>query len=280
MFPDAGITKGDLIDYYLKVADMMMPHIKNRALTLHRFPDGIGADGFYQQNASDYFPDWIPRATLGKGKDKTEHAVCNDTATLVYLANQAVITPHVWLSRTDQPDHPDRMIFDLDPADDDFDTVRSAARALHEALDTLDLACFLMTTGSRGLHVVVPLDRGSDFDAVRDFARRLADRVTERAPDEFTTEQRKNKRAGRLFLDTTRNAYGQTAVAPYAVRAKPGAPVAAPLEWKELNDAKLTSRRYHLGNIARGLRQREDPWRSIGRHAVKLEAHRKRLEKL
>lgn len=281
LFPDDAITKGELIDYYREISPIMLPHLRDRALTLHRFPDGIGSGGFYQQNASAYFPDWITLATLGKGPDKTEHAVCNDAASLVYLANQAAIALHVWPVRIDRPDCPDRMIFDLDPADTGFETVRFAALLLFELLsNALDLRCFVMTTGSRGLHVVVPLDRSSDFDSVRDFARELADRTAARAPDRLTTEQRKNKRRGRLFLDTTRNAYGQTAVAPYSVRARPGAPIATPLEWKEVDDPRLASDRYRLGNIFRRLGRKKDPWRSIKRHAARLETRRKRLARI
>jgi bifunctional non-homologous end joining protein LigD len=281
LFPDAGITKGDLINYYRAVADLMLPHIKDRALTLHRFPEGIDKEGFYQQNVSDYFPDWIARARLGKGEAKTEHAVIKEAATLVYLANQAAIALHAWPARIDRPRHPDRMIFDLDPPDNEFAAVRFAARLLHRVLaEELDLSCFVMTTGSRGLHVVVPLDRSSDTDEMVGFARALAKHVAERAPDRLTTELRKNKRRGRLFLDTTRNAWGQTGIAPYSVRAKPGAPIATPLEWKEVDDSRLTSARYHIKNISRRLSQRGDPWRGINRHAAKLASRRKRLDKL
>lgn len=280
MFPEAGLTKGDLIGYYRRIGKTMLPHIKDRPLTLHRFPGGIDAEGFYQQNASDYFPDWIPRARLGKGDIVTEHCLCQNVATLVYLANQNCITPHSWLSRVDRPDNPDRLIFDLDPGGTDFDLVRKTALALSEVLIDIGLASYVMTTGSRGLHVVVPLDRSMAFDGVRTFARDLAEFVAARAPDELTTEHRKNKRGGRLFLDTTRNAYGQTAVVPYAVRAKPGAPVATPLEWDEIEDSKLAADRYRIKNIFRRLGQKQDPWRTIQRHVVDLRSHRLRLDRL
>jgi bifunctional non-homologous end joining protein LigD len=280
LFDDAGITKGDMIDYYREMASVMLPHVRDRALTLHRFPDGIRAKGFYQQNVSDYFPDWIARATLGKGSE-TEYPVVTDTPSLVYLANQAAIEFHVWLSRVDRPDHPDRMIFDLDPAGEDFSTVRFAASQLHELLvQELGLPCFAMTTGSRGLHLVVPLDPTSNFDSVRGFARRIAEIAVTRAPDRPTTEQRKDKRGDRLFLDTTRNAYGQTGIAPYSLRAKPGGPLATPLEWKEVDDSTLRADRYTLENIRRRLGQRSDPWRHIKRHAVKIASHRKQLDHL
>jgi bifunctional non-homologous end joining protein LigD len=280
LFPDAGISKGALIDYYADVADTMLRHVAERALTLRRFPDGIDTQGFFQQNAADYFPDWIVRKRLGKG-EKDEHVVVTEAATLVYLANQAAIELHPWLSRIDRPDHPDRMIFDLDPGEEGFAAVRFAARQLHQVLaEDLDLPCFVMTTGSRGLHVMVPLDRSARFDEVREFARILADHIAGCAPDRLTTEQRKAKSRGRLFLDTLRNAYGQTAVAPWSVRARPNAPIATPLLWKELDDSRLRPDRYHIKNISRRLRERGDPWRDIKRHAVKLGSRHDRLARL
>lgn len=281
LFPAARVTKRGLVDYYRRIAPTMLAHLEDRPLTVHRFPDGIEAGGFFQQNAAEYFPDWIARARLPKAEGgEVEHFLCNDTASLVYLADQAAITPHAWLARADRPDCPDRMILDLDPPDDDFALVRFAARSLRTALEELDLAAFVMTTGARGLHVVVPLDRSADFDASRAFARRLAEVVAARAPERMTTEQRKNKRRGRLFLDTLRNAYGQTAVAPYAVRARAGAPVAAPLDWSELGDAKLEAGRYHVGNIFRRLARKEDPWRNIARHAAALDVHAAALRRM
>lgn len=280
LFPDAGITKGDLVDYYRRIADVMLPHIRGRPLTLHRFPDGIDSDGFYQQSAPDHFPDWIERVTLPKEGGEVDHMLCMDAATLVYLAGQACITPHAWLARASKPDHPDRLIFDLDPSSDDFSRVVAAARTIRGVLEDIGLTGFVMTTGSRGLHVMVPLDASADFETARDFARTVADIAAARQPDRLTTEQRKNQRAGRLYLDVMRNAYGQTGVAPYAVRAKPGAPVATPLEWDELDDAKLRADSHDLRNLFRRLGQKDDPWKGMHRHAVAIDAHRTHLEKI
>lgn len=281
LFPDAGITKGDLVDYYRRIADTMLPHVRERPLTLHRFPDGIAADGFYQQEAPEYFPDWIDRVRLPRESGGSiERCLCNNAATLVYLADQACITPHAWLAHANRPRHPDRMIFDLDPADDDFASVRRGARTIREVLDDIGLASFVMTTGSRGLHVVVPLDASADFDAVRAFSRRIAKVAAARVPDKLTTEQRKQKRKGRLYLDVMRNAYGQTAVAPYAVRAKSGAPVAMPLAWDELGNGKLRADRYHIDNAFRRLARRRDPWHDMDRHAASLGVPETRLADL
>jgi bifunctional non-homologous end joining protein LigD len=277
-FPDAEITKGDLVEHYRRIAETMLPHVRDRAVSMHRYPDGIGAEGFYHKEAPDYFPDWVARKKLPnrEGGDTT-YVVVDKAATLVYLADQGTITPHVWLSRTDRPEHPDRMIFDLDPPKDDFEPVRRAARALREALDEVELVGFVMTTGSRGLHVVVPLDRSADFEEARRFARDLAELVAARRPHELTVEHRKKKRRGRLFLDVMRNAYAQTGVPPYAVRARPGAPVATPLEWGELSDADLRPDRYTVENIFRRLSQKDDPWTGIGRHARSLQGPSDRL---
>jgi len=271
LFPDAGITKGQLIDYYEAVADTMLRHLRDRALTLHRFPDGIDADGFYQQQAGDYFPDWITRKTLSKEGGEVAHVVCDKAATLVYLANQACITPHCWLSRIDEPDQPDRIVIDLDPADDDFGKVREAARLVADAFDDLGLAVFLQVTGSRGIHVVAPIRRGPGFDDVRKRVREIADRLADEHADRLTVEQRKNKRGKRIYLDTSRLAYGQTMVAPYAVRAKPGAPVATPIKREELDDKDLSPRRWTIQTVLDRLDAEGDLWDGIGRAARKLE---------
>jgi bifunctional non-homologous end joining protein LigD len=282
LFPDCGITKGELVDYYRRVASALLPHLRERALTLHRFPDGIEAKGFYQQEVSDHFPEWMDRARLARrGGGHVIHVVCGDTASLVYLANQAAIELHAWLSRTHAPRTPDRMVFDLDPPGEGaFDEVRAGARAVCALLDDVGLAPFLKTTGSRGLHVVVPLRGETDFDTVRDFARDLAGRVAAEEPERFTLEQRKAARRGRVFLDVLRNAYGQTAVAPYSVRARPGAPVATPIDRDELDDGGLRADRWTIRNLFRRLGQREDPWRGMGRHARSLAEPRRRLDAL
>jgi bifunctional non-homologous end joining protein LigD len=206
--------------------------------------------------------------------------VAEDGATLVYLANQACVTLHVGLSRIDRIDHPDRMVLDLDPSDDDFAKVRRAAQEARALLEEVGLAPFLQTTGSRGLHVWVPLDRSADFDQIREFAAAVAALLVARRPGELTTAQRKAKRGDRVFVDVARNAYAQTAVAPYSVRARPQAPVATPLDWPELNDRTLGPQRYTIRNIFRRLAHRRDPWAEIDRHARPLHAAHARLEAL
>ncbi len=282
MFPDDGITKGDVIDYYERMAETMLPYMTARPVTMHRFPNGVDAGGFYQKEAPNYFPDWIERVLIDvEGEEQQQEQItCENAATLVYLANQGCITPHIWLSRVDKLNHPDRLIFDLDPSADNFKLVLQAAHDLRAILEEVNLASYLMTTGSRGLHVVVPLDRSADFDTVRTFSHDLASVLAARHPERLTTEQRKAKRRGRLFLDYLRNAYAQNSVAPYSLRAKPGAPVATPIEWGELSDSKLDSRRYNLQNIFRRLGQMPDPWQEIDSHAYSLDEPRRLLQEL
>jgi bifunctional non-homologous end joining protein LigD len=281
LFPDDGITKAELAQYYGRMAETMLPHITGRPLHLQRFPDGLEGEEIQQKQAPDYFPDFVRRATVPKrGGGTVTHAVAENAETLVYLADQAVVTPHTWLSRADKLDCPDLLVFDLDPPGDDFDAVRDAARALKELLEEIGLVPFVKSTGSRGLHVVSPLDRSAGFDAVRAFARDIAEAVAAREPDRFTTEQRKEKRRGRLYLDTARNAYAQTAVAPYALRARRGAPVAVPLGWDEIGKKDFHPERYTLGNIFRRLGRKGDPWAGIGRHARPVSRSRDRLDEL
>jgi bifunctional non-homologous end joining protein LigD len=281
-FPEQGITKGDLIEYYRRAADIMLPHLQGRPISMQRFPDGIQDSGFYQKEVPDYFPDWIDRTSIQVEEDNTkqDQVVIDSPATLVYLVNQGMITPHIWLSRQDKIDYPDKLIFDLDPPGDNFEAVRHGAQLMHDILDELGLKTFVMTTGSKGLHVVIPLDRSEDFDTVREFASDLARVMARRHPDELTVETRKNKRKDRLFLDYLRNSYAQTSVAPYAVRAKPGAPVATPVEWRELSDADLGPQSYNINNIFRRLGQKEDPWKNMMADASSIQEAREKLQQI
>lgn len=265
LFPEYGITKGDIVNYYRRISEYMLPLIAGRPLVLKRFPDGIGEEGFYQKQVSDYFPDWIQtiKVPLKKGGSQ-ELVVADSAATLVYLADQAVITPHAWLSTADNLECSDRLVIDLDPSSDDFETVKAGARNLREILQQKGYESLVMTTGSKGLHVVAFLDSPREFEETRQVAQEVSGDLAQDQPDSFTTEQYKQDRGKRVFLDTARNAYGQTAVAPYALRARPAAPVATPLAWEEL-DYKLDSpQRYNIKNIFQRLGQKGDPWASSG----------------
>ncbi len=278
LFPDAGVTKGDVIDYYESVSDAILPVLRERAIAMERFPDGIGKDGFHQKQAGDYFPDWIETTRVSKEDGgKQDLVVCGNCATLAYLANQAAIELHPWLSRRDRPRHPDQLVFDLDPPSDDFAPVRRAARRVRSLLEELELPTFAKLTGSSGLHVVVPLDRREDFDAVRDFARGVARLLAARHPDDLTTEQRVAKRGGRLYLDIGRNAYAQTAVAAWSLRARPGAPVAAPIAWEELEEKGTGARAFDVKSAPKRFAAGADPWKGMMRRARSLDGPRRRL---
>lgn len=284
LFPADGITKGDLVDYYTEVASVMLPHLKGRPLTLTRFPGGIDEEGFVQQNFAASLPGWMKRAEVAKkgGNGGTVvHPVAQRRVALVWAANRDSITPHAWLSRQPRLKTPDRLVFDLDPAAaNGFAAVRATARAFADVLDELGLAAYVQTTGSRGLHVVTPLRGGADFETVRQFARDVATLVVADDPAHRTLEIRKAKRGDRVYVDIMRNAYGQTAVAPYAVRAHPGAPVATPLDWDELAARGMRADRFTLRDVAKRMSERGDPWAHMGRHAHSLHRPRQRLTKL
>lgn len=283
-FPADNITKGDLIDYYVKVSEHLLPLIKERPLTLFRWPDGIDEDGFVQQKAQDYFPEWVPTATVKRrgGEGNITHAMASKAADLAFFADQGTVTLHAWLSRKDKPDQPDTLVLDLDPPgiDGGFDVVRQGARDFRDLLEELGLAAYVKTTGSKGLHVVAPLRRRHGFDEVRKFVRSAANLQAHRNPDDYTTEQYKKDRGGRLYLDTARNSYGQTIVVPYGVRDKPGAPVAAPLDWGEVGDSSIGPQSFTIKNIVRRLGQKEDPWAGMFRHARGLAKPVEQLQKL
>src|SRR5215208_4875724 len=280
LFPDDGITKGDLIEYYARIAPRMLPHLRDRPLTLERYPNGINAKRFFQKEVSSYFPKWLRRVTVEKVGGTVTHVVCNDTATLVYIANQACVTPHIFLSRIDKLDVPDQLVFDLDPQRDDFEPVRATALAFKQLLDELGLPAFLKTTGSRGLHVVVPLQRRETYDPVRALARDLAAIIVGQAPKERTMEALKANRGERVFIDTNRNGYAQLVAPAYAVRARKGAPASVPLDWTELKKKSLRSNSFTIRNIFARLEQGEDPWADFWESGASLASARRKLTRV
>ncbi len=274
---DGRISKSELGHYYERVAPDMLRHIADRPLNLERYPDGIDGHRIIQQHAASHFPKWITRARVPARRGTVEHVVANEPATLVYLAGQACITFHAWLSRRDRPERPDRFVVDLDPSVDDPDAVRRAAIRIGELLRELGLDPWAMTTGSRGYHVVVPLRRRADFDETRPFARDVALLAAGRDPDMFTIEQRKAKREGKILLDVMRNGYGLTSVAPYSVRPRPNGPVATPLHWDELADSSTRANRWTLHSVLDRLNRDGDAWKDIERHPQTLGQARRRL---
>ncbi|WP_030667750.1 non-homologous end-joining DNA ligase [Streptomyces sp. NRRL B-1347] len=276
-------TKGDLFDYYRSVAPFMLPHLRGRPLMLERHPDGIRGPRFMQKDTPDHYPDWIGRAEVPKEGGTVTHTVCDDSATLLYLADQACVTLHRWQSRVGRVDRPDRMVFDLDPARDGtpqdvYGAVRDAAGLLGELLDQVGLPSAVMTTGSRGLHVVVPVNGRHHVDDVRDFAKELTGVLAAAHPDRFTTAVRKKDRGGRLYLDVLRNGYAQTAVAPFSVRARPGAPVAVPLAWEQLDAPGTHAARWTITDAV--AQARTDPWAGLLRSPRALGPARRKLRAL
>jgi bifunctional non-homologous end joining protein LigD len=281
LFPEDGITKRELVEYYRRIAPWILPHLRDRPLAMECYPDGIDRPGFFRKNAPSHFPAWIGIVTVPKKPGgAVRHLVCDDVATLVYLANQACITPHVWLSRTDRLTCPDQMVFDLDPSDDSFGPVRATAQSLKGLLDRLGLPAYLKTTGSRGLHVAVPLERSEGFDAVRTFARQMAKVVVSQEPGQRTLEQRKSRRRGRVFVDINRNAYAQTVAPAYAARARHGAPVSAPLYWNELERENLRPDGVTIRTVFDRLQKIGDPWAGFWQRRALLDRARQQLEEL
>jgi bifunctional non-homologous end joining protein LigD len=274
LFPEDGLTKADLASYYAAVAPAMLPHTRDRPMNLWRWNTGIHDPVVVQQAIPKGAPEWVRRVEVARRRGgSVDHVVGGEAATLVWLANQNCITPHVWTSRADRPDHPDRLVFDFDPPDDDdghFPAIRAGALVCGEILRDHGLVPWVMTSGSRGLHVVAPIRRRGDSDHVRAVAGELAEEVAARRPDELTTAWRKAGRSGRVLVDAARNTYAQTAVAPYAVRAKPGAPVATPLSWDELEDPALHPRRWTLATVPERLAERGDPWERIAAAAAPM----------
>jgi bifunctional non-homologous end joining protein LigD len=266
LFPEDGITKGRLIDYYAAIAPVMVPHTKNHPLTMERFPDGLGAEKIMHKNMPTYFPDWIARSEQPKKGGTVTYVLANEAATLAYLAQQGSITQHIWQSTAAKPFEPDMMVFDLDPTTDDFDAVRKAALLFRDALEDLELVPFVKTTGSRGLHVVTPIRPRYGFEVVHEVAVRVAQRVIEQEPEMLTLEFYKEKRGTKIFADVHRNGYGATAVAPFSVRPRKGAPVAVTLSWDEVEDRTLRPDGFSMADAL----ERPDHWKGFHSEARAL----------
>ncbi len=271
LFPDDGLTKADLAGHYARVAEAMLPHVKDRPMNLWRWNNGIDGERVVQQSLPKGAPDWVARVEVPRRKGgNIFHGLINDAPTLRWLAQQNCVTPHVWNSRADKLDRPDRVVFDLDPTVEDFAVVREAALTVAEVLRELGVTPFAMVSGSRGIHVYAPLKRTRTADEIRAAAQTVAERVVERRPETLTTAWRKEKRDDKILVDVARNTYGQTVVAPYAVRALPGAPVATPVSWDEVGDAALHPQGFKLREMGERLRAAGDPWAEMESSAATL----------
>jgi bifunctional non-homologous end joining protein LigD len=263
LFPDDGITKAELASYYEMIAPAMLPHIVGRPVTMERFHHGIGEKGFFQKNVVKGFPVWLERVEVGKKDGLVHHPVVRDVRGLLWLANQNCITPHVWPSRAPNVDVPDICIFDLDPADDDWHRLRSAALLLRDALAEHGLTSWVKTSGSKGFHIAVPLDGDASYGPVARFAHGLGQEVVRRDSGNLTSAFYKADRGGRILVDTGRNEYSATFAAAYAVRPRPGAPVSAPCAWAEVEDGSVMPTSFTLRNMGERLAQVGDLWTGL-----------------
>jgi bifunctional non-homologous end joining protein LigD len=285
LFPDAGITKGELASYYEMIAPVMLPHLRRRPITMERFHRGIGAPGFFQKDVIKGFPEWLERVEVPKHGGTVHHPIANDTRSLLWLANQNSITIHVWPSRMPNLYNPDICIFDLDPSkEDDLETLVKAALNLRDLLAELGLPSWIKTSGSKGFHIAVPLDGKSDFGTVAQFAHVVGKILVQRDPDNLTQEFSKVDRGGRILVDTGRNGYSATYAATYTVRAKPNAPVSAPCTWEELEKGDVGPRTFTLRTMAQRVSDVGDVWsdllkkkRSLKQPIERLKNYRKNL---
>jgi bifunctional non-homologous end joining protein LigD len=273
LFPDDGITKGELAAYYEMIAPVMLPHIVGRPVTMERFHRGIGEKGFFQKNVVKGFPPWLERVEVQKKDGTVHHPVVRDARSLLWLANQNSITPHVWTSRAPKIMKPDICIFDLDPSDDDQGRLRSAALLVRVYLAALGLTSWVKTSGSKGLHIAVPLDAKADYGKVAGFAHRIGEELVARDPGNLTREFHKADRGKRVLVDTGRNEYSATFAAAYAVRPKAGAPVSAPCTWDEIESGNVAPRSFTLRNMAARIEEVGDLWQDLleTRQSLKLQ---------
>jgi bifunctional non-homologous end joining protein LigD len=280
LFPDDGITKGELAAYYEAMAPVLLPHIRGRPITMERYPAGIGAKGFWQKDVSKGFPEWLERVEVPKKDGVVHHPVVRDARSLLWMANQNTITPHVWTSRAPNLYSPDICVFDLDPSEDRPDVLRAAALALRELLTELGLRSWLKTSGSKGFHIVVPLDGKAGFGDIARFAHGVGTLLIARDPEHLTQEFSKADRGGRILVDTGRNGYSATFAAAYAVRAKPGAPVSAPCTWEELERGEVGPRTFTVRSMADRVAQVGDVWSDLRRRKYSLRGPIQRLRRL
>jgi len=277
LFPDDGITKGEVAAYYDAVATVMLPHLRGRPVTMERYPAGIGSQGFWQKDVSKGFPEWLQRVTVPKKDGVVHYPVVTDARSLLWTANQNTITQHVWTSRLPDLSHPDICVFDLDPSKDDAAAVRAAAIGLRDLLEELTLPSWVKTSGSKGFHIVVRLNGKANTAQVARFANAVGTLFVKRAPDRLTQEFSKADRRGRIYVDTGRNGYGATFAAAYTVRARRGAPVSAPCTWNEIERAEVSPRTFTLRTMPDRVAKVGDLWagmrrggRSLKRPAEKL----------
>lgn len=263
LYPEQGITKRALAEYYLAVADRMLPHLADRPATLVRCPTGRQKKCFYQRHVGSGVPDALGTVQITGFEDSGDYLYVRDRRGLLSLVQMGVLEVHPWGARVDNPQRPDRIVFDLDPGEGvAFAAVIQAAKEVRRVLSGLGLVAFAKTTGGKGLHVVVPIARRHPWGEAKSFARAVADMLSVQSPDRYLAKMSKAARRGRIFIDYLRNDPTSTAVAPYSTRARPGAPVACPVAWRELRDG-FDPAALNLATVPARMR-RSDPWADIG----------------
>ncbi len=270
LFPEDGITKGDLAAYYEALAPVILPHLKRRPVTMERYPAGIGEKGFWQKDVSKGFPEWLQRVEVPKKDGVVHHPLVTDTRSLLWVTNQNTITQHVWTSRAPDLNYPDVCVFDLDPSTDDVAAVRAAALGLRKLLAELGLPSWVKTSGSKGFHIVVPLDGKTPMGAAARFANAVGTLLVSHAPDHLTQEFSKSDRGGRIYVDTGRNGYSATFAAAYTVRARRGAPVSAPCTWDEIEGGTVSPATFTLRNMEQRITDVGDLWADMLRRGRSL----------
>lgn len=280
LFPADGITKGEMAAYYEAVAPLMVPLIAGRPVTMERFPSGIGSKGFMQKNVATGFPEWLERVEVPKKGGVVNYPVVRETRDLLWLANQNCITPHVWTSRIPDLERPDICVFDLDPSVEDAGVLRRATLSVRDLLAEVGLPSWVKTSGSKGFHVVTPLDGLARFEEVVGFAYAVATALVQRDPEHLTLEFMKADRGNRIYMDIGRNTPGATVAAPYAVRPKPGAPVSAPCTWDEVEAGLATPQAYTVRSMAARLETAGDVWSTMPPSGASLEGPISAIERL
>jgi len=264
-WPEEGFTKGDLIDYYDKMADHILPHLKGRCLSLKRNPNGINDKGFYHKDAGENAPSYVDVFKVkSESNDKIiDYIVCNNKATLLYVANLGCIEINPWNSTTKKPGHPTWMAIDIDPSDKNkFTEVVDTALAVQMVLDKAGVSSYCKTSGASGLHVYVPLKNKYEYATVRDFAHIIASLVQEQLPAITTLERSLSKRGPKIYVDYLQNSAGQTLASVYSIRPVPGASVSTPLDWKEVNH-QLSPKQFTIENIFQRVKKKGDLFASV-----------------
>lgn len=279
-FPDDGITKGDIVNYYNEVADLILPYLKDRPQSMNRFPNGINGPSFYQKDLDlDKVPSWLKTKALYSESNNAEidYLICNDKATLLYMANLGCIEINPWNSTLKKVDNPNWIVIDIDPTKEEFNEVARTALVVKEVMDELNTDCFCKTSGATGLHVYIPLGAKYGYDTVKIFAELVAHEVQSRLPETTTLERSIKKRNHKIYIDFLQNRKGQTLAAPYSVRPKPGATVSTPLEWDEVNE-NLSPSQFTIFNVMERFKEKGDLWKPVLGKGADIKSILKKME--